>query len=149
MKRVQYLCESQFFRPVAEEGIEAFDVHKGDNARRLFRVLSQLPTFTASFEELAAQFPPDDDTWLEYAILRDGEIVSRAAIWKREEDAWEVAAVVTAPAFRGQGFATRMVSHTTAKILGEGKQATCVTGEDNYAMRGVLEKLGFRERDAG
>jgi predicted GNAT family acetyltransferase len=79
------------------------------------------------------------------ALLREGQILSCAAAWRYSDHAWEVAAVGTLPAFRRQGYATRVVAFVTAYILAASRVATCHTAEDNAAMRATARRVGFRE----
>lgn len=83
------------------------------------------------------------------AVIEDGTIASRAAVWRYSDEAWEVAAVYTAPAWRRQGYARSVVSFVTAYILDAGRVATCHTNVDNLAMARTAEAVGFREVCAG
>jgi beta-N-acetylhexosaminidase len=77
------------------------------------------------------------------AAFDEGRIVSLAAVWKCEEDAWEVSVVATAPEARRRGFAQAVVSFVTAHILENGRTALCRTLESNRPMRRTAESLGF------
>ncbi len=76
-------------------------------------------------------------------LLQKGIAVAIAAILPYSEDAWEVAAVGTDPAFRRQGFGKRVVSFVTAGILESGRVATCDTRDDNEAMIQTALGVGF------
>jgi predicted GNAT family acetyltransferase len=82
------------------------------------------------------------------ALMQEDRIVSCAAAWRYSDQAWEVAAVGTLPAFRRRGYAARVVAFVTAYILASGRVATCHTAEDNLAMRATARRVGFRETEA-
>jgi len=65
-------------------------------------------------------------------------------VWRYSEEAWEVAAVYTVPAFRRRGYGKAVVSFVTAHILDAGRLATCHTRVDNAAMIATAESVGFR-----
>ncbi|MBN2391460.1 MAG: GNAT family N-acetyltransferase [Anaerolineae bacterium] len=78
------------------------------------------------------------------AIVEDGQIASIAAEYRCVDDAWMVAAVGTAPAFRRCGYAKAVVSFVTQGILDAGRVAFCQTREDNLPMIRTAESVGFR-----
>ncbi len=95
--------------------------------------------------------PLSRSTWLkahefgyEYAaILEEGKAVSIAGVWRFSEDAWDVAAVGTLPAWRRKGYARQVVSFITETILRAGRLATCSTDETNMAMIATAKSVGF------
>ena len=78
------------------------------------------------------------------AIVEDGQIASIAAEYRCADDAWMVAAVRTAPAFRRRGYAKAVVSYVTQGILDAGRVAFCQTHADNLPMIRTAESVGFR-----
>lgn len=76
------------------------------------------------------------------AVLEGCAIASRAAEWRYSDEAWEVAAVYTAPAFRQRGYAKSVVSFVTAHILKASRLATCHTDANNLAMARTAEAVG-------
>jgi len=82
------------------------------------------------------------------AALVEGRAVAIAAVWRRSEDEWEVAAVGTAPAFRRQGYGEAVVCFVTDYILRCGRTATIGFRKSNVAMRRAAERVGFRPRKA-
>lgn len=81
--------------------------------------------------------------WEDYVIWQDGRIAARAGIWKCEADRWEVAGVITHPAYRRKGYAARVVAHCVARILQQGKVAFLSTAETNVPMISVAKGVGF------
>lgn len=59
-------------------------------------------------------------------------------------DAWEVAGVLTRPAYRRQGYGEAVTRFCTAKIVERGRKATCTTGGDNTAMINTMKAVGFQ-----
>jgi len=81
------------------------------------------------------------------AIVND-RTVATAAVWRRSDEEWEVAAVGTAPAFRRQGYGKAAVSFVTDYILKSGRTATIGFRKDNVAMHKTAESVGFCPRDS-
>ncbi|MBQ6795099.1 MAG: GNAT family N-acetyltransferase [Clostridia bacterium] len=77
-------------------------------------------------------------------IIEDGEIISRAGIWKVNEEFWEVAGVSTLPEYRKQGYGEAVVRSCIAKILENEKVATCTTKTTNIPMINTAIKAGFK-----
>lgn len=73
-----------------------------------------------------------------------GEIASWSAIKLKSNDVWEIA-VVTEPAYRGQGLAREVVSAATAHILEQGRLALYVHDRTNLASAKVCRSLGYVE----
>jgi predicted GNAT family acetyltransferase len=82
------------------------------------------------------------------AALVEGRAVAIAAVWRRSEDEWEVAAVGTAPAFRRRGYGKAVVSFVADHILRRGRAATIGFRTSNVAMRRTAESVGFGPRRA-
>lgn len=79
------------------------------------------------------------------AILKAGQIISMAAVWRFSPTAWEVAAVSTLPAHRCQGHSRKVIAFVTAYILAAGRLATCSTEDNNQAMAATAKSAGFQE----
>lgn len=78
------------------------------------------------------------------AAFKGDRIVAVAAVWRRSDYEWEVAAVGTNPEFRRHGHGRTVVSFVTAYILDSGRVATCGTRADNVAMIRTAESVGFQ-----
>ena len=97
------------------------------------------------------QFPLTPEIWAEArdlgyhycAIIENGQIASVAAEYRCAEDAWMVAAVMTAAAFQRRGYAKAVVSFVTQGILDAGRIAFCQTRQDNIPMIRTAESVGF------
>jgi GNAT superfamily N-acetyltransferase len=72
-----------------------------------------------------------------------GRLVAMAAEWRRNDDAWEVAAVGTRPEARRRGHGAAVVSFVTQHILASGCVATCTTRSDNEPMLRTARTVGF------
>jgi len=82
---VQYICTQDGFRAVPVHDVELLNVHEPGNLELLHAFLLQLNDEPFTIDELRDDLPPDDGTWLEYAIVHENrEIISRAAIWKKK-----------------------------------------------------------------
>jgi ribosomal protein S18 acetylase RimI-like enzyme len=79
-------------------------------------------------------------------IRRAGELVAMAGE-RLHLDGWtEISAVCTAPAHRGQGLASRLVSMLVAGIRGRSERPFLHVVADNASAIGVYEAVGFRVR---
>ena len=91
------------------------------------------------------------DTWAEAeregyqycAAIQHHRAIAMAAVWRYSSVAWEVAAVVTQPAYRRQGYGLAVVSFATAAILAAQRVATCTTPITNTAMQRTADGLAF------
>ncbi len=132
------VCDPKTFRPVDHSGVRWLDTERD--------------------YPLAAEFWPREiglslQDWQDArnqgyrycAIVEGGRIVSLGAVWKYSRDRWEVAAIRTAPEFRGRGYAKRIVSFVTEHILASGRVPTCTVSAENVAMIRVVESVGFRK----
>jgi ribosomal protein S18 acetylase RimI-like enzyme len=134
---VRLRCTREQFRPSASDRVRWLD-------------------WDRDYVLASAFWPPDlpltRETWDEArvlgyhycAIVEDDKVASIAAEWRYADDAWEVAAVGTAPAYRRRGYARSVVSFVTAQILDAGRVATCTTGCENIAMVRTAESVGFQ-----
>ena len=140
---IKYKCTKDSFKGSSYSCVMEFDAYEN------FEALSE---FYVSFDKnlvfsKEAYFAGgiSRDLWDDYVIWDNGKIVSRAAIWKYSQTAWEVAAVSTLPEYRGKGYGAMVVRHCAAIILEHGKVATSTTSDTNTAMRRILENTGFTE----
>ena len=138
---MKLVCDTGTFQPVDCAGVQWLDWGSGFEMWRRFCA----PRVSVSREGWQQA---RDDGYRYCAVVRDGEIASIAAEYRFSEDAWMVAAVATAPRFRGRGYAKRVVSFITAQILDAGRLATCHTRDDNVAMIRTAQSVGFRESQA-
>lgn len=77
---------------------------------------------------------------------RDGELVAMAGERMHPPGWTEISAVCTAPAFRGQGLATRLVLEVAAGIRGRGEKPFLHASSTNLAAIRLYASLGFRIR---
>ena len=140
---IKLKCTKDSFKGTTNNCVLEFDAYK--NYEQLNEYFGSFDkSFMCSKEEYFGD-GIDYELWDDYVIWEDGRIVSRAAIWKYSQTAWEVAAVSTLPEYRCKGYGEIIVSHCTALILNNGKIATCTTSDTNIAMRRTAEKVGFME----
>jgi ribosomal protein S18 acetylase RimI-like enzyme len=78
-------------------------------------------------------------------IKRDGRLVAMAGERLALQDATEISAVCTDPAFTGRGYGRALLEATTARILAAGRQPFLHVKNENGAKR-LYERLGFRVR---
>ncbi len=84
-----------------------------------------------------------------FCVVSDvGTVLSRAAVWRRSEEEWEVEAVWTRADCRRRGLAKAVVSTATASVLENDRIATLHALAENVAMVRVAESVGFRPRGA-
>lgn len=79
-------------------------------------------------------------------VRRDGALVAMAGERFRPPGWTEMSAVCTDPAYRGHGFAARLIRAVTANILARGDQVFLHTTADNAPAIRVYERLGFEIR---
>lgn len=79
-------------------------------------------------------------------IRRRGELVAMAGERLRLPGWTEISAVCTAPAFRGQGLATTLVSALVSGIRTRGDQALLHAAATNTGAIRLYESMGFRLR---
>ena len=113
------------------------------DAGRIHRFLQSLPEFTslyASGEMIADRIRNNDGIHL--MLERDGEIVSHGNSTAGAGRTVMLGGVGTAPAFRGRGYASEIVSALSRAVLAEGKKPCVFCGrgpEEN-----LFDRLGFR-----
>jgi len=79
-----------------------------------------------------------------YCLLYvDNMPVARGAVEPYSDTMWEVADIRVAREFRNRGLAKEILRFLCTYILSHGKIVSCRTERDNYAMRSVLETIGF------
>ncbi len=76
--------------------------------------------------------------------FRGNRLCSRAGVWERERDVWEVIAVATREGFRRVGLAQAAVHFAADYILDAGRVATYTTTSDNVASIRTALSVGFR-----
>ena len=142
MGTVNFIVKSGTPIPSIDDRVSVFDAYENyDILNEFFGAHDK--SLMCSKEEYFDGF--DMDTWHDYAIIEEGRMISRAAIWQRSEDAWEVAAVSTVPEYRRKGYGEAVVRYCLAKILEAGKAATLTTRDSNTAMIKTAFKAGFKE----
>ena len=141
MDVVKFICAKDDFTGMADMRVELFDA---------FENYDMLNEFFGKhdknlMEDKNIYFEGYDfKAWDDYVIIEQGEIISRAGIWKVNNTHWEVAGVSTLPEYRRQGYGEAVVRSCIAKILESGKIATCTTKTTNIAMINTALKAGFR-----
>ena len=140
IKYLNFICTKDTFNGVLDKSVILFDA------------FSNYETITAFYDSCpeCQSFPKEEyfngdwyDNWEDYIIWEDNRIAARAGIWKKDENNWEVAGVITHPKYRNRRYSEIVVSHCIAKILEQGKVAILSTAETNYAMIRVAKKVGF------
>ena len=139
---VELICTGETFRPVDHEEVRWLD-QDGD-----------LLLYQEAFYRQIGAEPPSREDWEEWhqqgyrycGLVRGQTIIARAAVWAYSDTAWELAAVMTQPEYRGRGSARAVCSFATAQILAAGRTAMCHTAATNSAMLRVAESLGYRRR---
>jgi predicted GNAT family acetyltransferase len=79
-------------------------------------------------------------------IRRQGALVAMAGERLRFDGWTEISAVCTAPAYRGHGLASRLVSTLVADIQGRSERVFLHVLTDNTNAIRLYEELGFRTR---
>ena len=132
-------CGRQNFKPVP-----AVDVHwltLDDDFDFVRTAWAEDPTFKrADWDRLHAE-------GYTFCVVREVDaVLSRAAVWRRSEEEWEVAAVWTRTDCRRRGLAKAVVSTATASVLEHGRIATLHALAENLAMLRVAASVGFVPR---
>lgn len=134
---VSFTCTRQTFRPVP--CCEGRWIDSNEDATEF--LLTQ--AYTGTTLEEWQQWCRDG---YRFAVLPiAGKTVSKAATLRFAPTVWELAAVGTAQACRGQGYATAICSFVTDYILSVNATAKCHTRADNPAMIRVVEHLGYEQ----
>lgn len=141
MDVVKFVCEKDYFKGKADMRVQVFDAFENyDMLNEFFGKHDK-----KLMEDKATYFDGYDfNAWDDYVIIENGEIISRAGIWKMNDTEWEVAGVSTLPEYRKQGYGEAVVKSLIAKILECGKVATCTTKNTNIAMINTAVKAGFK-----
>lgn len=79
------------------------------------------------------------------AVIENGRAMAVAAVLRTSAAEWMLAAVMTRPEARHQGYAKSACSFATAHILKSVSTATMMTEDGNIAMRKTAESIGFRK----
>jgi predicted GNAT family acetyltransferase len=141
MEYYKMVCSREAFRPRLAASVRWLDWESDSD---LARDLWSSGGSTYSDEEWETLWSEARAEGYRYcAVIEDDKIVSRAAVWRYSDEAWEVAAVYTVPSFRQRGYGKSVVSFATAHILEAGRVATCHTSIDNPAMIRTAETTGF------
>lgn len=141
MDNVKFICTKDDFKGEADVRVRIFDAFENyDMLNEFFGKHDK-----KLMEDKATYFEGYDfQAWDDYVIMENGEIISRAGIWKMNDSEWEVAGVSTLPEHRKKGYGEAVVRSCIAKILEEGKVATCTTKTTNTAMINTALKAGFK-----
>lgn len=141
MDVVKFVCTKEDFKGMADERVQLFDAFENyDMLNEFFGKHDK-----KLMEDKATYFDGYDfKAWDDYVIIEQGEIIARAGIWKMNEKEWEVAGVSSLPEYRKKGYGEAVVRSCIAKILEEGRVATCTTKTTNTPMINTAIKSGFR-----
>ena len=141
VKYLNFVCTKETFAGTVDASVSEFDAC--ENYDLLTRFYDSCPE--------CQSFPKEEyfaggwyDSWVDYVIWEDGKIAARAGIWKVNDEAWEVAGVITRPEYRQKGYSVRIVRHCIAKIVEQGRTAILSTAETNFPMIGAAQKAGFK-----
>ena len=141
MDVVKFICTKDDFDKAGDASVTKFDAFENyDMLNEFFgkhspHLMEDKNTYFDGY---------DFQAWDDYVIIENGEIISRAGIWKMNDECWEVAGVSTLPEYRKKGYGERVVRSCIACILKEGKTATCTTKITNIAMINTALKAGFK-----
>lgn len=141
MEIVKFICTDKSLKECISNLVKEFDAYKNyDMINEFFGKHDK--SLMCSKEEYFDGF--DYNTWNDYVIIENGKIISRAGIWKVNDNEWEVAGVSTLPDYRRKGYGEVVVRHCIAKIMESGKTATCSTKVTNIPMIKTAIKAGFK-----
>ena len=137
-----YHCTREEFRPVSAEGVRWL-APQADYYRYEQMLLTR------------GVDPPGYETWLEWhaqgygfaAFVRQGTVLSVAAVLRQPEGDWQLAGVRTLDAHTGKGCATAVASFVTNYIVNERGRAACELADRDAAMIHILEKLGYQHAE--
>lgn len=145
MKYVDMICHKEDITDIKKESkfneVIEFDAWENYDVLNEF-FCAHDKSLMCSKEEYFDGF--DRTTWIDYVIMEKGKIITRAAIYKNNEESWEVAGVSTLPAYRRKGYAEAVVRYCTLKIIEANKFATLSTKETNEAMINTAIKVGYK-----
>ena len=140
--QLNYVCTRDLFLPASHEGVRWL-APQADYYRYEQMLLTR------------GVDPPGYDTWLEWhaegygfaAFVRQGTVLSVAAVLRQPEGDWQLAGVRTLDAHIGQGCATAVSSFITHYIVQQRGRCACSLADQDTAMRHILEKLGYRAEE--
>jgi GNAT superfamily N-acetyltransferase len=108
--------------------------------------------FLADLEPLGEWVAPDDPRIPDWLAPFNGEVLAvfdeagnyAGGVGQKFHDEFGTEfAVGTEPAYRGKGFARRLVATAARRVYEEGRVATYLHREDNFASAAVAEASGF------
>jgi RimJ/RimL family protein N-acetyltransferase len=82
---------------------------------------------------------------LSFGLHEKGQLVAFASAPEIIEDLAIIRGVYTQPNLRGKGYATKVCSAVTARLIEQGKEAFLYVSKENQPALNVYRKLGFRE----
>lgn len=137
---VGYKCTREDFRPAIMHPVRWLDWEQDlEMARELWGMEPE--PFRGMWNEAREQ------GYQYCAVIEEGKIIARAAVWRYSDTAWELAAVFVREDHQRRGYGKSVCSCATATILDAGRIATCHTRTDNLAMRRTAESIGFQQAD--
>ncbi len=141
MEIIKFICTDENLKNCTDNSVTEFDAY--ENYAMLNEFFGEHDkSLMCSKEEYFKDF--DYNSWIDYVIIKNGKIISRAGIWKRSDGEWEVAGVSTLPQYRRKGYGATVVRHCISKIIESGKTATCSTKATNIPMIKTAVKAGFK-----
>ena len=143
MEYVSMVCNQGELRPCSAADVRWLDWAKDSSLARALWTSAGSVYSDEAWDELWHGARADGYRYC--AVVKDGAIISRAAVWRYSDKAWEAAAVYTAPAKCRRGYGKAVISFVTAHILDAGRVATCHTSDDNLAMIRTAEAVGFHQ----
>ncbi|MCD8048864.1 MAG: GNAT family N-acetyltransferase, partial [Clostridia bacterium] len=106
MDLVKFICTDENLKGCTSDEVAEFDAYENyDMLNEFFGKHDK--SLMCSKEEYFDGF--DYNTWDDYVIIENGEIIARAGIWKVNEREWEVAGVSTLPEYRRKGYGEKLV----------------------------------------
>ncbi|MHB0999270.1 MAG: GNAT family N-acetyltransferase [Armatimonadota bacterium] len=142
---IAYKCTAETFRPFTlKYQVRWLD---GDNDIHLAHELWKMSI--PDIESFRMMWNDWRDQGYQFcAIVEEGKIIARAAIWRYSDAAWELAAVlVREEQYYMQGYGKSICSFVTKAILDVGRIATCHTDIRNIAMQRTAESMGYIRTD--
>jgi RimJ/RimL family protein N-acetyltransferase len=137
---IGYKCTKETFRPAIIHPVRWLDWEQDlDIAKQLWEMEER--AFRQMWNEAKEQ------GYQFCAVVEEGRIVARAALWRYSETAWELAAVYVLEEYQEQGYGKSVCSFATQAVLESVPIATCHTRANNLAMQKTAESLGFQPMD--
>lgn len=81
-----------------------------------------------------------------FALIKEGKIISNAAIGSATERFLRVKSIATLQDMRNQGYAFKVLRHTSAQILEEGKEPILYAHVGNKSAMALWSKSGYTSR---